>query len=213
MIRTSEKIDELAKALAKAQGMIKHAEKDSKNPHFKSSYSSLASVLDALKEPFAANGLSMIQPPSRNGPDVVVTTRLLHESGQWIEEDCAARPQQETPQAVGSCVTYLRRYAGMGMGGIAPADDDGNAATQAPAIPTYDATTLRSKEPQEPAWAKGVYTGTDPQKKLLAEYCKKLGVTDPKTMGKISAEIKLHQVDMENIYKAVEEYIKEGASV
>lgn len=129
---TSEKIDDLANALSKAQGMIGHAEKDSKNPHFKSSYPSLASVLDAGRRPLAENGLSMVQPLSRKGPEVVCTTRVMHMTGQWMEESISVIPAQETAQAVGSASTYLRRYQAMAMLGIAPGDDDGHEATFKP---------------------------------------------------------------------------------
>ena len=128
-MRTSENINEIAAALAKAQGAIAGAVKDSTNPHFRSGFASLASVMDALREPFAAHGLSYVQPLSTAENAVVVTTRLMHSSGQWLEESLAVPLAKNDAQGLGSAATYGRRYTLSAMGGIAQVDDDGNAAT------------------------------------------------------------------------------------
>ncbi len=129
-MQTSESLIDLAKALAKAQGMIKIAVKDSTNPHFKASYSSLASVWEAVREPLSSNGLSIVQTLSSQDNKTCCTTMLLHESGQWIRDTMSMTPQQNTPQGQGSCATYLRRYMLQSIAGVAPDDDDGNAASQ-----------------------------------------------------------------------------------
>ena len=129
-MQTSESLIDLAKALAKAQGLMKTALKDSTNPHFKSSYSSLASVWEAVREPLSSNGLSIIQTLSNQDNRTACTTMLLHESGQWIRDTMSMTPQQNTPQGQGSCATYLRRYMLQSIAGVAPDDDDGNAASQ-----------------------------------------------------------------------------------
>lgn len=123
---TSEQINELAAALAKAQGVMAGAAKGSTNPHFKSRYADLASVWDACRPPLAANGLAVIQGVATDGTHVTVTTRLAHASGQWIESSAAADARDTGPQSVGSVVTYLRRYSLAAMVGVAPEDDDGN---------------------------------------------------------------------------------------
>jgi len=126
----SESIEQLAKALAAAQAEMANAKKDAHNPHFKSQYADLQSVWDACRGPLTKNGLSVIQSPE-NAQDgsVVVTTRLLHISGQWIESEISAVPRDKGPQAIGSVITYLRRYSLAALVGVAPEDDDGNAAT------------------------------------------------------------------------------------
>ena len=91
MIRSEKWDGELAKSLAKAQGQIKGAVKDSDNPFFKSKYADLASVWDACRGPLAENGLSVVQLPGQtlildSGALVEVQTMLLHESGEWIGE-------------------------------------------------------------------------------------------------------------------------------
>ena len=128
-MRTSDKIDELAKALAKAQAKIKHASKDNVNPHFKSRYADLASCMEAIREPFADNGLAISQPLSNEENKVKCTTILMHESGQWLASDMLMTPVNNLPQTLGSCATYLRRYMVLAISGVAPDDDDGNAAS------------------------------------------------------------------------------------
>jgi hypothetical protein len=126
----SASIAALAAALAKAQGEMEGAAKGNTNPHFKSKYADLASVWDACRGPLAKNGLAVLQPVSADGARVTVTTILAHSSGDWIEESLTMTAQQNTPQGVGSAITYGRRYGLASMVGIAPEDDDGNAASQ-----------------------------------------------------------------------------------
>lgn len=126
----SETTGKLALALAKAQGAMSGAAKDSKNPHFNSRYADLASIVDACREPLAQNELSVIQIPSTPEAGLVrMTTLLLHSSGEWIEsEPLTVQARDAGPQAVGSCLTYLRRYQLAALVGIAPEDDDAEAA-------------------------------------------------------------------------------------
>jgi hypothetical protein len=128
-MQTSESLTDLAKSLSKAQGLMKTAIKDSTNPHFKSRYADLASIWDAIREPLSSNGLSIVQTLSSQDTKTSCTTMLLHESGQWIRDTMTMTPQQNTPQGQGSCATYLRRYMLQSIAGVAPDDDDGNAAS------------------------------------------------------------------------------------
>jgi len=124
-------LKELATAMAKAQAEIKAALKDSKNPHFKSSYADLTSVWDACRTALTKNGLSVVQIPNFEGDEVWLETRLLHASGESISGRYPLRPQQQTPQGYGSALTYARRYSLAAMVGVvADEDDDGNAASQ-----------------------------------------------------------------------------------
>ena len=128
-LRRSDSIGALAGALAKAQGQIGAASRDSDNPYFKSRYASLAAVLDACRAALSANELAYLQPVTSRGRTVIITTLLAHSSGEWIEERLILTAQQDTPQAVGSAMTFGRRYGLAAMVGVAPADDDGEAAT------------------------------------------------------------------------------------
>lgn len=126
MSEQSESIKELATALAKAQGKITGALKDSKNPFFKSNYADLASCWDACRDVLSANGLSVAQTLDREG---YLVTTLMHSSGEWIKGAVKMSPTAETPQAIGSCITYMRRYSLAAIVGIAQIDDDANAAS------------------------------------------------------------------------------------
>ena len=131
----SEQINELAEALAKAQGKMEHAKKDATNPHFKSSYAPLPAIVDAIRAELAGNGLSYIQSTEvGDGGEVVLVTTLAHKSGQWVKSFYPVRPVQNTPQGFGSALTYARRYSLAAITGIAAEDedDDGNAASGFP---------------------------------------------------------------------------------
>lgn len=131
-MQTSQEIDKLAQALAKAQGVIEDAEKDCTNPHFKSKYAGLSSVRQAIRKPLAANGLAYVQTLRYDASGVEIETRLVHESGQFIG-DSLRIPCQATAQAIGSAVSYGRRYSLLAIIGLATDDDDGNSAQPAQA--------------------------------------------------------------------------------
>ena len=117
-------------ALVKCQSQIKTALKDSKNPHFKSSYADLTSVMLACKDALAANDLAVLQLSRihESGAPVLVT-RIIHTSGEHIEgEFPLVCKDPNDPQKLGSAVTYARRYALSAALGITADDDDGQAA-------------------------------------------------------------------------------------
>lgn len=124
----SEQINEIAAALAKAQAQIKGAVKDAANPFFKSKYADLASVWDACRSALTAQGIAVVQSIGAVDNKVRVSTMLVHASGQWFADDLLMLPKEDTPQAVGSCATYGRRYALAAFAGVAPEDDDAEAA-------------------------------------------------------------------------------------
>ena len=122
----SDNINELAGALAKAQAGIRSAVKDSLNPHFKTRYADLASVWEACREQLSSNGIAVVQAPTSSERGFVLLTTLMHASGQWIDGEYPVRPIKDDPQALGSALTYARRYSLSSMVGVAPDDDDGN---------------------------------------------------------------------------------------
>lgn len=126
---SSPEVAQLFAALAKAQGAMATAAKDRANPHFGSKYADLASVWEACREALAAYGLAVVQQARSKGPHVAVRTVLGHASGQWITCELIMSAQVSTPQAIGSAITYARRYGLASMVGVAAAeDDDGEAA-------------------------------------------------------------------------------------
>lgn len=125
----SETIGKLAEALSKAQGMMKGAIKDSENPYFRSAYADLSSVWEACREPLSKHGLSVVQTTEISGAgEPIIVTTLLHSSGEWISGELLVKPVKPDPQSIGSAITYGRRYALSALVGIAPEDDDGEAA-------------------------------------------------------------------------------------
>jgi hypothetical protein len=137
--RRSENINELAAALAKAQGQMSPAKKDTKGVH-NSKYADLASCWEAIRKPFADNGLAIMQAPiPTEGTFVSIETILVHSSGQWQSSILTMVPVKNDPQGIGSCLTYARRYALSAMTGVCPEDDDGETAT-------YSKDKLKSQE-------------------------------------------------------------------
>lgn len=119
-------------ALAKAQIAMGPALKDSTNPAFKANYADLASVMAACLPALNANGIAVIQPPIDDESGArFVKTILAHESGETLECRVPLIIGKNDMQGYGSAVTYARRYGLMSMAGIAPEDDDGNAAAAA----------------------------------------------------------------------------------
>lgn len=122
-------------ALAAAQAQMGKAVKDSANPAFRSKYADLASVMDACLPALNANGVAVYQPTIDDDTGRYVETILAHESGETIRCRVPLIVQKNDMQGYGSAVTYARRYGLMCMAGIAPEDDDGNAAAKAaPAV-------------------------------------------------------------------------------
>lgn len=128
----SDSIAALAAALSKAQAQIEGAIKDSTNPHFKSKYADLSSVVDAIREPLAKNGLAYVQTIHQADNAASVATMILHSSGEWLDCGAIAVPVSKgDAQGYGSALTYARRYSLSAAFGVAPEDDDGNAAAKA----------------------------------------------------------------------------------
>lgn len=125
----SESINELSAALSKAQSEMHGAKKDSTNPFFKSNYADLASCWDACREPLTKNGLSVVQTTrvTENGGTILITT-LLHSSGQWISGEMPVKPMKDDIQGFGASLTYVRRFALMGIVSLTAEDDDGESA-------------------------------------------------------------------------------------
>lgn len=121
---------QIAAAFIKAKKAFAPAIKNATNPHFKSKYVDLAACIEAVDEPFLANGIAMYQETFEDATGVTVETVLLHESGEMIRCGRLHVPaSKQDPQGYGSALTYARRYSLMAACGIAPEDDDGNAAS------------------------------------------------------------------------------------
>ncbi|MDQ3040042.1 MAG: ERF family protein [Pseudomonadota bacterium] len=128
---TSDSITAIMPAFIKAQGSFDKALKKATNPHFKSKYVALDGVIDAVAPALRAEGIAIMQMTDVEDGRIVLVSRLIHESGEWLGSRYPVHPVKSDPQGEGSALTYARRYALMALVGIAPEDDDGNAAVKA----------------------------------------------------------------------------------
>lgn len=132
-IEHSSTIGAIMGALADAQGEVENAQKAGTNPFFNGNkYATLASIYDACRGALSKNGIAVVQAPFNAGSDIGVTTLLGHKSGEWMRSSLAVKPAKFDAQGAGSAITYLRRYSLAAMVGVAPEDDDGNAAVHQP---------------------------------------------------------------------------------
>ena len=142
MIRTSEAINEISEALARAQGKFGAAIKNSQNPAFRSKYADLSAVIDATLEHLNAEGIVAMQHPAleyKGEGDsrealITITTRLQHKSGQFMESDLsipAVMRDRFDAQSCGSAITYGCRYALQSICLVPREDDDANGAVGA----------------------------------------------------------------------------------
>jgi len=146
----SESITELAKALNTFQGKMRGVKKDAVNPFFKSRYATLDSIWEAIREPLAGVGLSVVQTLDY-GDKPLLDTTLLHISGEWIGGSMLLNPIKDDPQGLGSAISYARRYSLSAILGIvADEEDDANSATKPPAKPEPKAKTRPTNKPTEP---------------------------------------------------------------
>lgn len=126
----SETITSLAKALIDFNGRVSKISKDAKNPFFKSNYASLSNIQDAISKPLAESGLVYSQMPT--GVNGLCTILIHAESGEYMMDSYTmpvSKPND--PQAVGSAITYAKRYALAGILGLnIDDDDDGNKAAE-----------------------------------------------------------------------------------
>jgi hypothetical protein len=133
-MKTSESIIKISPALLQAQKALTFASKNAKNPHFKNTYADLSAVIDAVKPALNDAGIIFLQTPSPSDNGYLfLTTRLIHESGEWIEDTATCPLPKQDPQGYGSCLTYLRRYSLAAICGLYQDDDDAEA-TRIPAV-------------------------------------------------------------------------------
>jgi len=171
----------IASALVRAQRGFAPALKTSTNPHFRSKYVDLAGCIEAVVDALNAAGIALIQRTSENSTGVTVETVFVHESGEMLECGKLHVPaSKQDPQGYGSALTYARRYSLMAAAGIAPEDDDGNAASKTPA-PKVSATKTDLVPPTRMAVVADVAAAIDERMSandLIGAFEEYLGVTD-----------------------------------
>lgn len=121
----------ISAALVKAQKQFAPALKTNTNPHFKSKYVGLDGCVEAVIDALNDNGIYLMQKNHPNDTGIAVETIFIHESGESISGGVLTVPaDKQNPQGYGSALTYARRYSLMAACGIAPEDDDGQAASK-----------------------------------------------------------------------------------
>lgn len=145
----SKETDKIVPAFIQFQSELKFAKKTSENPYFKSKYADLSEVWAVIREPLAKYKFGIMQFPSTLDfvevsklqnkvwinikiREIMITTLMMHESGQWVKTYYRATPDDNSCQSRGTAITYFRRYALMPLCGVCPEDDDGNDKTQKP---------------------------------------------------------------------------------
>lgn len=120
----------LAEALSFFQGEVKDAPKDCTNPFFNSKYASLESVLSTVRPLLAKHGLSVTQLTDYSVEHklMLLRTRIMHKSGEFIEGAYPIFGKDNSPQATGSALSYAKRYAIQAALGISSEDDDSEVA-------------------------------------------------------------------------------------
>lgn len=145
-MQKSNTIAELTKALILFHVKVDAIKKDSLNPFFKSSYASLPNILEAINDPLNESGLTITTFPVE---DHGLYCLLMHESGEWIEGTYYMKPEKDTPQGRGSCISYQRRYCISSILNLQIDDilhdDDGNKATYPDDKPSDDRKWLNQK--------------------------------------------------------------------
>jgi hypothetical protein len=131
-LNQSDALDQLLPALLKVQATMSPALKTATNPHLKNKYATLGDIWDAVREPLAKNNLVVTQVGDDGSDDagVNVVTTVYHISGQWISSRIRLPIEKSTAQAMGSAITYGRRYGLAALLGVITEDDDGHAASQ-----------------------------------------------------------------------------------
>lgn len=148
----SDSIINLSKALLKAQQQMESAKKDSANPFFKSKYADYNAVLEACKGPLNDNGIVILQPTNmRSNPDgttqLVIETTLIHaETGEFISSmSPVVVAKQNDPQALGSGISYQKRYSLQSLISLPSDDDDGESAMDRKSEPPKGREPVKAK--------------------------------------------------------------------
>jgi len=182
-MKTSNELGNIAKALAAAQGQMSDVQKNKQGYGYK--YATLESILSMARPVLAKNKLSILQSHGNSDTMITVTTRIMHESGEWIEDTGGVEFQQlkgmNNAQAVGSAITYLRRYQLSAMLNIT-SDEDLDAKVEARQTPKNN----------NQAPAQKVETLNDYLKKKgvkdIKGFCLKFGIKNKETADKLLSD-------------------------
>jgi hypothetical protein len=153
-MKTSDNVDKIIPAFIAFQADMPSVPKDGNNPHFKSKYATLGAITEATRPHLAKHGLGHTQFMSNKDGYQLIVTRIMHTSGQWMEDDgYILNPTKNDPQGMGSAVTYARRYTlGASLGIITEDDDDGNKASIPVSVPAQKPAPAPKINKPMPDW-------------------------------------------------------------
>lgn len=203
----SPTVAKLMPALIDAVGEFDPVLKDATNPHFRSKYSSLSSIIKAVQPALQKHRLMQSQPTTvdhATGKNIVVT-RVVHESGEWIAARWVITPAKQDPQGEGSALSYARRYTLTSLLGIASEDDDGNEASrsttrqEAPRVPLPPAgpeSSGRNWRAEAAAMAQAPRPATERRRELLAL------MNECQAFGEMNADLQAELIRLGNGVKA-----------
>ncbi len=176
MVQQSESVAKLFAALVAAGAQFRNPPKDSVNPHFKSKYADLATVLDTVRPVLAAHKLAVIQlPVTLESGAAALATTVVHESGEWIRGTVHLHASKTDPQGIGSALTYARRYGLQAALGIAADEDDDGHAASRPAAPARQ----QAARPEQPPAKEPKAKKQDDPKTLAELYSRLMAVETP----------------------------------
>lgn len=177
-METSAEINEIALALCKAQGEFSAAAKDSTNPHFKSKYADLTSCIEATRDALVKNDLCITQHPTLINEGainyIIVTTMLVHKSGQFFRSTLKMFATESHPQKLGGIITYARRYAYAAILQISQEDNDQNVVVEnfkpevKPEIKQAIAATVKKIEPEKTKLRSEMIFNKEDEKHLIS---------------------------------------------
>lgn len=166
----SAETNEITEALAKAQGVFSsvHKAKTADAGSFSYSYADLSDIISMLRKPLAENGLAISHSTASGPHGLELTTKLLHSSGQWLST--ALPVGGDTPQSLGSDLSYMRRYGISMVCGVAVSDDDDGAARTAE-IEDYSLPAAAPPKPKaapkpKPTTARAIKAASAPPKRV-----------------------------------------------
>lgn len=176
-INSSEQLNELFTALAKAQGEMPVVNKNKTNPFFKSSYADITEMVKTTRPALSKNGLSVLYPTVIEGDNAFMVCRLNHSSGQWIEGSMKISPQKTDIQSLGSYLSYLERYMYKCMTGCVTTDEDDDGEMAMPEVRTVIPSTYKISD-SEVAHLERKLIGYSDVKERLLNVCKVNNIND-----------------------------------
>jgi hypothetical protein len=171
-------VKQLAAALIAAQADMPAVKPDAKNPHYKSDYVSLDHLIATTRPVLTKHGLAIAQFPSHLDGRPALITRLIHVSGEMLEEATPLLLTKQDMQGMGTAQTYARRYGWAAVLGVSAEDDDDAERASEPDLPdTLKAGDDPSLKPENPVPEQNRLI-TDAQLRLLWKTWRETGLED-----------------------------------